>query len=91
MVLGLSTDSIESHEKFAGKYGLTMPLLSDPDAAVCQLYGVYKQKSMYGKKYMGIDRTTFVIDRQGLIQSVYPKVKVEGHAERVLADLKQSR
>ena len=89
-MLGLSTDSIESHEKFAGKYGLTMPLVSDPEAAVCKRYGVYKQKNMYGKTYMGIERTTFVIDRHGLINTVYPKVKVEGNAARVLADLKDS-
>ncbi len=66
-----------------------MPLLSDPDAVVCQQYGVYKKKSMYGKTYMGIERTTFVIDQQGLIKRVYPKVKVEGHAAQVLADLKE--
>lgn len=66
-----------------------MPLLSDVDAVVCQQYGVYKKKSMYGKTYMGIERTTFVIDQQGLIKTVYPKVKVEGHAAQVLADLKE--
>lgn len=76
-----------SHEKFASKYNLPFPLLSDPTAEVCTAYGVYKEKSMYGKKYMGILRTTFVIDGDGLIARIYPKVKVEGHAEQVLADL----
>lgn len=76
-----------SHEKFAAKYQFPFPLLSDPDASVCTAYGVYKEKSMYGKKYMGIERTTYVIDPEGKIARVYPKVKVEGHAQKVLSDL----
>lgn len=87
-VLGLSTDSIASHEQFAAKLSLPYPLLSDSDAAVCKAYGVYKEKNMYGKKYMGIERTTVVIDPRGAIQRVYPKVKVEGHARMVLDDLR---
>ncbi len=86
-MLGVSTDSIASHEKFAAKYQLPFPLLSDPDAAICKAYEVYVEKNMYGKKYMGIERTTFVIDGEGQIARVYPKVKVDGHAEKVLADL----
>ena len=86
-MLGLSTDSIASHEKFAAKLSLPYPLLSDADAAVCTAYGVYKEKNMYGKKYMGIERTTVVIDPHGVIQRVYPKVKVEGHAQMVLDNL----
>ncbi len=86
-MLGLSTDSIASHEKFSRKLALPYPLLSDADAAVCSAYGVYKEKNMYGKKYMGIERTTVVIDERGMIRRVYPKVKVEGHARTVLDDL----
>lgn len=87
-MLGVSTDSIASHEKFASKYGFPFPLLSDPDAAVCTAYGVYKEKNRYGRKYMGIERTTFLIDPDGVISRVYPKVKAEGHAAAVLADLR---
>lgn len=86
-MLGLSTDSIASHEKFAKKYDLPYPLLSDPDAAVCTAYGVYKEKSMYGKTYMGIERTTVLIDKNGNVARLYPKVKVDDHAEQVLKDL----
>lgn len=89
-MLGISTDSIASHEKFAKKYNLTYPLLSDPDAAVCTAYGVYKEKKMYGRTYMGIERTTFVIDPEGKLVRIYPKVKVDGHAAKVLNDLKES-
>ncbi len=88
-MLGLSTDSMTSHEKFVQKYNLTYPLLSDPDATVCTVYGVYKEKKMYGRAYMGIERTTFLIDAKGDIARVYPKVKVDGHAAKVLSDLKQ--
>lgn len=87
MVLGASTDSMASHEKFSSKYNLPFALLSDPEAQICTVYGVYKEKSMYGKKYMGVERSTFVIDRDGTLAFIYPKVKVEGHAEKVLADL----
>ena len=84
VVLGVSTDSIESHEKFREKNRLPFPLLADVDAAVSKLYGVYKQRNLYGKKYMGIERTTFVIDRTGRIAQIYPKVKVDGHVEQLM-------
>lgn len=84
VVLGVSTDSLESHQHFREKQKLPFPLLSDVDAAVSKMYGVYKQRNLYGKKYMGIERTTFVIDRTGRIAQIYPKVKVEGHIENLL-------
>jgi len=87
-VYGVSRDSITSHEKFVSKYELNMPLISDSDSAVCHLYGVLKDKNLYGKKSVGIERTTVVIDREGRIARVYPKVKVEGHAEAVLEFVK---
>ena len=84
VVLGVSPDDLASHAKFAGKQGLSFPLLSDTDAKVATKYGVWKEKSMYGRKYMGIERTTFVVDRTGKVRRIYPKVKVPGHAEAVL-------
>ncbi|MFI5370350.1 MAG: thioredoxin-dependent thiol peroxidase [Candidatus Eisenbacteria bacterium] len=84
VILGVSTDGIESHQAFAAKHKLPFPLLSDEDAAVSKRYGVYKQRNLYGKKYMGIERTTFVIDRTGRIAQIYPKVKVDGHADALL-------
>ena len=89
VVLGISCDAIASHERFAAKFGLAFPLLSDPDAAVGKAYGVYKQKSMYGRTYWGIERTTFVIDEQGRIAAVFPKVSVDGHVEAVLQAIRQ--
>src|SRR5438045_1250532 len=79
VILGISNDPIESHLKFRDKHKLPFPLLYDEDTAVSKMYGVYKQKNLYGKKYMGVERTTFVIDRTGRIAQIYPKVKVEGH------------
>jgi peroxiredoxin Q/BCP len=84
VILGVSTDGLESHRRFQEKHKLPFTLLSDEDAAVSKMYGVYKQKNLYGKKYMGIERTTFVIDRTGRIAQIYPKVKVEGHAQNLL-------
>jgi peroxiredoxin Q/BCP len=84
VVLGISNDNMESHQKFKEKHRLSFPLLSDEDASVSKMFGVYKQKNLYGKKYMGIERTTFVIDRTGRIAQIYPKVKVEGHIQDVL-------
>jgi len=84
VVLGVSPDDLASHAKFAEKQGLQFPLLSDTDQKVATQYGVWKEKSMYGRKFMGIERTTFVIDKTGKIRKVYPKVKVAGHAEAVL-------
>ena len=88
-VVGISADSPQSHEKFAGKYELNFPLLSDPDKGVLNAYGVFKKKSLYGREFMGIERTTFLVDRQGVIRKVFPKVKVNGHADAVLDALKQ--
>lgn len=87
-IVGVSADAPASHVKFTGKYELNFPLLSDIDNKVGKLYGVYKMKSMYGRQYMGIERTTFVIDRAGIVQKVFPKVKVTGHTDEVVAALK---
>ena len=84
VVLGISNDNMESHQHFREKHKLPFPLLSDEDASVSKMFGVYKQKNLYGKKYMGIERTTFVIDRTGRIAQIYPKVKVDGHIKDVL-------
>jgi peroxiredoxin Q/BCP len=84
VVLGVSTDPMESHLRFQAKHQLPFPLLSDEDAAVSKLYGVYKQKNLYGKKHLGIERTTFVIDRTGRVAQIWPKVKVDGHIQDVL-------
>lgn len=84
-VFGVSKDSVASHAKFATKRALTVPLLSDEHGTVCEDYGVWKEKNMYGKTYMGIERTTYLIDANGHIAMVWPKVKVPGHAEAVLA------
>jgi thioredoxin-dependent peroxiredoxin len=84
VILGVSTDPMDSHHHFREKHKLPFPLLADEDAAVSKLYGVYKQRNLYGKKYMGIERTTFVIDRTGRIAQIYPKVKVDGHVENLL-------
>lgn len=83
-ILGISIDSLASHEKFIAKFGLPFQLLSDEKKEVVNLYGVWKEKSMYGKKYMGIERTTVVIDRTGKVRKIFPKVKVTGHVEEVL-------
>jgi len=84
VLLGVSTDNMDSHLAFRDHHKLPFPLLSDEDAAVSKLYGVYKQKNLYGKKYMGIERTTFVIDKTGRIAQIWPKVKVDGHIQDVL-------
>src|SRR5512136_1875111 len=84
VVLGVSTDPMESHLHFQAKQKLPFPLLCDADAAVSKLYGVYKQKNLYGKKHLGIERTTFVIDRTGRVAQIWPKVKVDGHIQDVL-------
>jgi peroxiredoxin Q/BCP len=88
-IIGVSADAPASHAKFTGKYELNFPLLSDVDNKVGKLYGVYKMKSMYGRQYMGIERTTFVIDRAGIVRKVFPKVKVTGHTDEVVAALKE--
>jgi peroxiredoxin Q/BCP len=84
VVLGVSTDGLESHRHFMDKHHLPFVLLADEDASVSKMYGVYKQKNLYGKKYMGIERTTFVVDRTGRVAQIYPKVKVEGHIQSLL-------
>lgn len=84
-VVGISPDTPESHKKFRRKHDLTVALASDPDHAVAQAYGVWVEKSMYGRKYMGIERTTFLIAPDGRVLRVWEKVKVAGHAEEVLA------
>lgn len=84
VVLGVSTDDVRSHQKFADKYGLPFPLLSDTDTTVSQLYGVYGEKNMYGKKYMGVNRETFLIDKDGIVRKVWHKVKPEEHTNEVL-------
>jgi len=87
VILGVSGDAMESHMKLHTKHRLPFDLLSDTEAATSKAYGVWKQKNLYGKKFMGIERTTFVIDRTGRIAQIYPKVKVEGHVAEVLAFL----
>jgi thioredoxin-dependent peroxiredoxin len=84
-IVGVSPDSVASHEKFKAKYGFPFALLSDEDKAVCQLFDVWKEKSMYGRKYMGVERSTFLIDGKGVLRREWRKVKVPGHAEEVLA------
>ena len=88
-VVGVSADSTASHQKFIGKHELNFPLLADPENQVTKAYGVYKKKSLYGREFMGIERATFIIDRDGVIRKVFPKVKVNGHTEEVLAALKE--
>ena len=84
VVLGVSADSVASHEKFAKKYGLEFPLLSDEAKEVVKLYGVWKKKSLYGRLFNGVERTTFVIDERGVVTHVFPKVRVNGHTREIL-------
>jgi thioredoxin-dependent peroxiredoxin len=86
-VLGVSPDSPKSHRKFADKFNLSFTLLADVDHALADSVGVWVEKSMYGKKYMGVDRTTFVLDEQGKVAKIYSKVKPEGHAGSVISEL----
>jgi peroxiredoxin Q/BCP len=86
-VLGVSKDSVSAQAKFRAKYELPFHLLSDPDATVCNLYGVIQDKTLYGKIVKGIERSTFVIDAEGRVKKIYRKVKIEGHAQAVLADV----
>ncbi|MBX6316524.1 MAG: thioredoxin-dependent thiol peroxidase [Isosphaeraceae bacterium] len=87
-VLGISPDDIRSHQKFADKHSLPFPLLADPEKEVCTAYGVWKEKNLYGKKTLGVERTTFLIDRDGIIRKVFPRVKVAGHSNAVLDALR---
>ena len=84
VVLGLSRDSVESHDRFAAKHGLKVTLLSDESGETVEAYGAWVEKSMYGRKYMGVDRSTFLIDRDGVLRQVWRKVKVPGHVDAVL-------
>jgi peroxiredoxin Q/BCP len=87
VILGVSPDSVDSHRKFRDKYHLPFTLLADQGAEVATQYGVWKEKSMYGRTFMGVERTTVVIDKDGRIRKVFPKVSVDGHADEVLAAL----
>lgn len=87
VLVGVSTDTLRSHSSFAQKYGLSFPLLSDEKKEVVKRYGVWKKKSLYGKTYYGIERTTFIINEEGVIVRIFPKVKVDGHVDEVLAEL----
>ena len=84
VIIGVSKDSTESHRKFKSKYELPFTLLSDESADILKKYGVWKEKSMYGRKYMGIERTTFIINEKGKIERIYNKVKVNGHIEEII-------
>lgn len=87
VVYGVSPDPVKSHKKFVDKYDLSFPLLADTEKALCQACGVWVEKSMYGRKYMGVERTTFIIDEKGVVTHVWNKVKVPGHAAEVLKAL----
>lgn len=88
-IVGVSADDETSHRKFSDKYALSFPILADTDKHIVNTYGVWGEKSMYGKTYMGILRTSFLIDPEGIIQKVYERVKPDEHADEVLADVKE--
>ena len=88
LIFGISPDTVESHHKFKEKLAFAFDLLSDTDQTVCKLYDVIQEKSMYGKKFMGVERSTFLIDAKGVLREAWRKVKVDGHAEAVLAALR---
>jgi peroxiredoxin Q/BCP len=85
LVVGVSPDSVASHEKFKAKFSFPFELLADEDHSLCELFEVYKEKSMYGRKHMGVERSTFLIDEEGVLRQEWRKVKVPGHADEVLA------
>ena len=87
-VIGVSKDKMKPIEKFAGKYGVKFPLASDETTGVAEAYGVWVEKSMYGRKYMGLERSTFLIGKDGVIARIWPKVKIDGHAADVMAAAK---
>ena len=89
VILGVSIDSQERHQKFIEKYDLPFKLLADTDKKVVEKYGVWQKKKLYGKTFMGIVRTTFLIDKNGTVRKIFPKVKVKNHIEEVLAELKE--
>lgn len=84
VIFGISRDTPQRHDKFKAKYGLNFPLLSDEDGSICEAYGTWVEKSMYGKKYFGIERSTFLIDEKGIIRHIWRKVKVTDHVKEVL-------
>lgn len=88
LIFGVSRDSVRSHENFAAKYKFPFPLLSDGDEKLCKAFDVIREKSLYGRKYMGIERATFLIDKTGTVAKVWHKVKVPGHVDEVLKALK---
>ena len=90
VVIGISKDSVESHKKFKKAHDLPFTLLSDPEAKVIDLYGIWKKRNMYGRTFMGTERTTFLIDEEGKIAKIYNKVKPKGHAQVCLLDLKKA-
>jgi peroxiredoxin Q/BCP len=87
-VIGVSKDSAASHDKFAAKYGLAFPLLADTEGKACEAFGTWVEKTLYGRKYMGIERATFLIDGKGVVRKVWRKVRVPGHVDEVLAAVK---
>ncbi|WP_422924967.1 thioredoxin-dependent thiol peroxidase [Singulisphaera sp. PoT] len=87
-VVGVSPDTVASHKKFVDKYELPFTLVADTDHQLCEQYGVWKEKNMYGKKSMGVERTTFIIDAAGNVAKVFPRVKVDGHSEAVLETIR---
>lgn len=87
-VVGVNADSVETHRKFKAKHGLTFPLLSDPEHKALEAYGVWQEKSLYGRKFMGIVRATFLVDAKGVVRAMWPKVRVAGHVDDVLAAVK---
>ena len=88
MIIGISKDTLAKHKKFKEKHSLQVSLASDSEKDVCEKYGVWVEKNMYGRKYMGIERTTFLIDTKGIINKVWNKVKVPGHVEEVIKSVK---
>ena len=88
-VVGVSRDKLSLHEKFIGKHGFKFPLISDPEEKLCKSFDVIKEKSLYGRKYMGVDRSTFIIDESGKILHAWRNVKVKGHVEEVIDKLKE--
>lgn len=89
VVLGVSPDPVSSHEKFSTKYDLNFPLLSDESKKILSEYGVWQKKSMYGRTYLGVVRTTFIIDEKGKISHIFPKVKVDGHVDEIIHALSE--
>lgn len=90
-VIGVSRDSLKSHDKFICKHGFRFPLIADEDENICKLFDVIKPKKLYGKEYIGIERSTFIIDEEGKLQHEFRKVKVKGHAEAVLSLIKEAK